>query len=157
MNADKIKHTVDSWRDKASQFGSKDELVESFIDTFTKKDVLDITDYFVDNISPYAVDAYNNGGAVHAAIAWVLPTQGFRIETVDRIKDHFGLDYTTVSPRCALRKALCARLFLRKADEQLGKMWPVNVDLINAIVCKLNDEQDVYDLSTDVLDTVLSN
>lgn len=156
MKADQIKSIVKTWGENATDL-SQVELYESFIKTFTKKNVLDIIDYFVDNISEQQIEAYNNGGAVYATISWMLPIQGFRNTLVDKIATHYGFDHTTVSPRCALRKALCARIHLRKADNELSKIWPINVDLINAIVCKLNDEQDVYDLYTDFLDTVLDN
>lgn len=151
-----IQDKIDQWTQKKVTA----DLYEQFTGFFTAREVLDCADVWIDSFTQRPKESFENGGAVFATIAWLLrDAHGghWDVKLVDRICAHYGFDYKTVTPRSALRKALCARLYLRRADEQLGKLWPVNKDLVEAVVCKLDGAHDVYELNTEVLDTILHN
>lgn len=152
---------VDKLNDWWSNGVDTAHIYDSFIATFTAQEVLRGVDHFIDEHAPQPKEAYEHGGAVTTAILWMLcghKTCGFPPNgLVDRIAKHYGFDYRTVTPRCALRQALAARLILRQADRQLSRYWPVEGGLLDAIVCKLDGAHDVYQLSTEVLNTVLDN
>ena len=159
-----IKSKIETWE---STEVDQADIVARFTQHFSAREVLDCVDVWIDTVSPMLVvagskrpkEAFFNGGAVFATIVWLLGKHDYYYTNVDveTIMKHYAFDNHTVSPRCALRKSMCARLHLRQADRQLSRLWPVDHDLIEAIVCKLDNTQEVYDLSTDVLDAVLHN
>ncbi len=159
-----IKEKIQAWKDlkieSATPLGQTGpDILGCFTRHFSARQVLDCVDVWIDTESERPKDAFDNGGAVFATVVWLLNMHHVRWSTkmVDQICEHFGFDYRTVSPRCALRKAMSARLHLREADKQLSRLWPVDRDLVETIVCKLDNVHDVYELNTDVLDTVLHN
>jgi hypothetical protein len=139
-----------------------DSVYNSFTSTFTSRDVLNAMDVYIDTISRQPKESFDTGGALYATIVWILCPWTQAVvgpdthELIGRIINHYGFTTTTVSPRSAMRKVLAAKISLRQAYSRAdSRFGPVDRDLVDAIVCKLDTVDQVYELKPETLDAVL--
>jgi len=138
------------------EFDSKD-VYTSFINQIDVKSLNQLVDNWISNHSKFDIEYWSQGGAYRAAIGWLLDQKQARTtsDIVDLIMNHYNKDENSTPPKMALRQAMAARLIKRQADKELRKHWQIDEDLINAIVIKLKEPSDVYELNDSLLDTIL--
>jgi len=138
------------------EFDNKD-VYTSFINQIDEKSLNRWVDDWVKKHSKFDVEYWSQGGAYRAAIGWLLDYKQARTtpNIVDLIMEHYKKDEHSTPPKMALRLSMVARLIQRQADKELRKHWQIDEDLINAIIIKLKEPSDVYELNDSLLSTIL--
>ena len=154
-------------------FKYAEQVSDCFSANFNSEQVLAITDYWMDNVLAHTLHSeldkpsymWASGGAISAAIKWVLSMNGVKNcfhdgwsvyqQVSERLMAGYGFGVDDVTPRMALRNNIAARVNMIHMNQLLGRFCRVDDERLDEVAASLGSSHEAFGLDVGLLDDIL--